>query len=223
MEDRPLPESQEVDDVDAYDVFASYPHKDKQAVRRIVKALEERGLRVWWDEKRIQEFSSISNAVQTGLGRSKVLLAYYSKAYLQSRACQWELTAAFVATEAVRGQARIVVANPERSRAHIHPVHLRDSLSTFNAPGSDENLESFCKAVTNQVQSLDSTFGSLCELASPRWYGAQPISATRFLGRLDSLWQIHSALTAHELPLSTKARPPGVAEIRSIVVYGVPI
>ena len=34
----------------AFDVFISHTSRDKPAVRRLAKALKERGIRVWFDE-----------------------------------------------------------------------------------------------------------------------------------------------------------------------------
>jgi len=34
-----------------YDFFISYPHKEREWVRRFVEALEHHNLKIWYDEK----------------------------------------------------------------------------------------------------------------------------------------------------------------------------
>ena len=67
--------------------------------------------------------------------RSRVLLAYYSQHYPTRRACQWELTAAFLAAQRLGDpRQRVLVINPERNAqgaplvGHIEPVQLRDAV-----------------------------------------------------------------------------------------------
>src|SRR5574341_772317 len=85
--------------VTKYDLFVSYPHAHKEVVVGIVTALRGRGLAVWYDEAEIEDFASITRSIVEGLARSKVLLAYYPALYPTRRACQWELTAAFLAAQ----------------------------------------------------------------------------------------------------------------------------
>lgn len=82
-----------------YDVFLSYPRVDAAPVKRIVESLRAAGLRVWFDETDIADFQSITGRIVQGLARSKALIAWYSANYVRSRACQWELTAAFLAAQ----------------------------------------------------------------------------------------------------------------------------
>jgi hypothetical protein len=59
-----------------------------------------------------------------------VLLTFYLAAYPKSRACQWELTAAYLAAERHGDPAeRILVGNPESGLQHLHPAELRDALA----------------------------------------------------------------------------------------------
>jgi hypothetical protein len=62
-----------------------------------VDGLGAAGLRVWRDDTEIADLAGITRAITDGLTHAKALLAYYSESYPQRRACQWELTAAFVA------------------------------------------------------------------------------------------------------------------------------
>jgi hypothetical protein len=112
-----------------YDVFFSYPHRDSREVKLILEALLTVGLKVWIDKSGISDFESITQSIVEGLARSKVLLAYYSLNYWRSRACQWELTAAFLTSQSEGDpRKRVLIINPEEKADHIHPVELRDEL-----------------------------------------------------------------------------------------------
>ena len=79
------------------DVFISYRRKDKERVLPLVRALEAESVSVWLDQSEINEFAPITAEIRTGLSECKALLAWYSSEYPKSRACQMELTAAFIA------------------------------------------------------------------------------------------------------------------------------
>jgi len=85
-----------------YDVFISYAHVEGANVDPIERALTEAGLRVFRDTTDIAPSSSITRAVEAALASSKSLLAYYSRRYPRHRACQWELTAAFLGARRAR-------------------------------------------------------------------------------------------------------------------------
>ncbi len=112
-----------------YDVFISYAHRDTDRVAPLVAALRERELEVWQDASDIAPFASITGRIVEGLGRAKTMLAWYSATYPTRRACQWELTAAFLAAQAEGDvNRRVLVVNPEDGAGHVVPVELRDQL-----------------------------------------------------------------------------------------------
>jgi hypothetical protein len=81
----------------SYDVFVSYPRADRDAVQALAHALREAGLTVFIDDQEIDDFARITTTITQSLAASKALLAYYSAAYPTRRACQWVLTAAYLA------------------------------------------------------------------------------------------------------------------------------
>lgn len=78
-------------------MFVSYPRTDRSAVQPLAQALRDGGLRVFVDDREIEDFAGITATITTSLAASKTLVAYYSAAYPTRRACQWELTAAYLA------------------------------------------------------------------------------------------------------------------------------
>src|SRR5512132_3947797 len=112
----------------SYDVFVSYPWADRAAVPPLAQALRDHGLRVFVDNPEIEDFTRITTTITHSLAASRVLLAYYSKQYPTRRACQWELTAAYLAAQRAGDPSRrILVLNPEPGLDHLHPGELRDA------------------------------------------------------------------------------------------------
>ena len=80
-----------------YDVFISYAHQDGRRFALSWLRFARKELRVFIDETEVGTVPLDSGAPwQRGIAKSKVLLAWYSDAYARSRACQWELSAAYL-------------------------------------------------------------------------------------------------------------------------------
>ncbi len=188
-----------------YDVFLSHAWADGDRPQQIAEALTQAGLRVWFDAAEIADFSSITRAVTEGLANSKALLAYYSATYPLRRACQWELTAAFLAAQSEGDpRRRVLVVNPESGPAHIHPIALRDA-KFLQAPTSDGEMERLVEAIVDQVGQLTTPLADIQPLTAPNWYGIKPVGSTRFVGRLKEMWEIHSLLHAGDVAQITGA------------------
>ncbi|MFJ2610216.1 TIR domain-containing protein [Streptomyces sp. NPDC087425] len=197
-----------------WDVFLSYSRKDAGHVRRLHEELIAAGLKVFTDESAVAGFAGISDTIRRALAASRVLLAYYSTGYPERPACQWELTAAFLAGLGEGDpRRRVLVVNPEPDTAHIHPVELRDTRH-----GEPETLVPDILAHLRQVPG-PMRLGT----EPPRVHGELPVTVGEFTGRLPELWRLHSALHVQEAPLvtgRTSARPvqlrglPGIGKTR---------
>jgi hypothetical protein len=186
-----------------WDVFLSYARRDHGEVRPIAESLHNRGLRVFVDEAAVNDFDSISQVIRRELASSLALLAFYSESYPTRRACQWELTVAYLAGQR-EGAAhrRVLVINPEADSDHIHPVELRDARH-WSVP-SAELLPTFADRVAEHVATLVSPIGQVETLTPVRWLPAPPrLGSPAFVGRLPHLWRLHSALHPHAAPLLT--------------------
>jgi tetratricopeptide (TPR) repeat protein len=180
-----------------YDVFLSHAWVDGDWPQRIADALAAVGLRVWFDAAEIDDFAGITYAVTEGLARSKTLLAYYSTAYPCRRACQVELTTAFLNAQSEGDpRRRVLVINPEEGSDHIHPIELRDAK--FRATPQDEAaLQQLVNSVVRHLSKLDGPLPGNQPRVAPPWHGMEPVSYLRFVGRFPEMWKIHSAL--HEV------------------------
>jgi len=189
----------------AYDVFLIHAWKNGERPQQLADALTKAGLRVWFDADEINDFASITRAVTEGLAKSKALVAYYSKTYPLRRACQWELTAAFLATQTEGDpRRRVLVINPEKGADHIHPIELRDAKFR-NAPINDCEMQQLVQAIVKHVGELSGPLADIHPLTAPAWYGMTPVGSTRFVGRLKEMWEVHSLLHAGDVAQITGA------------------
>jgi tetratricopeptide (TPR) repeat protein len=206
----------------SYDVFLSYHHADQVAARRLLAALHASKVKVFFDENDVEDFESISARLSQGVSRSKALLALYSVTYPTRRACQFELTAAFVAGQGVGDpRARVLVINPSQGIDHIQPVELRDALfRVLPEQASDAEVEAAAIAVARHVRRLTGLLGAVRRLDRAPWRGRRPVGSPTFVGRIATLWEIHSQLHESDLRPITGAVGPGVAQIVGLAGVG---
>jgi len=201
----------------AYDVFLSHAWADGDRPQQIADALAEEGLRVWFDAGEINDFASITNAVTAGLARSKALLAYYSKTYPLRRACQWELTAAFLAAQ-IEGdpRRRVLVINPENGTDHIHPIELRDAKSRKAPNDEGTALLELVRSVVQHVAALEGPLADIRPLTPPPWHGIKPLRYERFVGRFQEMWAMHSSLHETTVVQTTGASGQDIAQVTGL-------
>ncbi|GAA2451279.1 TIR domain-containing protein [Streptomyces mauvecolor] len=194
-----------------WDVFLSYSRQDAGQVRRLYEEFIAVGLTVFTDESAVAGFAGISDAIRSALADSRVLLAYYSTGYPERPACQWELTAAFLAGLGEGDpRRRVLVVNPEPDTTHIHPVELRDTRH-----GEPETLVADVLAHLRQIPGP-----MRLEAAPPRVHGELPGAIGQFTGRLPELWRLHSALHVQEAPLVTGRTLAGPVQLRGMPGIG---
>jgi hypothetical protein len=190
--------------VAGFDVFVSYAHADRERVLALRDALTATGLRVWLDDREIDTFTSITGAIERGLERSRVLLAFYSQAYPSRRACQWELTAALLAAQraGLDPRERILVVNPEPGAAHVEPVELRDALHAAAPATADQaGWQLLAGRVVAHLHGVSGELGALGVGSRPAWHGRAALGSARFVGRTRDMWAVHSALSATSVGL----------------------
>ncbi|NEB81399.1 toll/interleukin-1 receptor domain-containing protein [Streptomyces sp. SID14478] len=211
-----------------WDVFLSYSRSDADRVRPLADALRGAGLSVFTDEAGVASFAGISDTIRQELARSRVLLAYYSTGYPEREACQWELTAAYLAgLREGDPRRRVLVVNPEAAAAgggaaHIHPVELRDSRHALYRPEDGQALAALVADVRRHLAGLEGAMPLGEPPRSARWSpGPRPSAAGGpLLGRLPQLWYVHSALHAHTAPLVTGRAAARTVQIRGMAGVG---
>lgn len=201
-------------DGSSYDVFVSYAHRDETLVADLARELRRRGLRVWTDDTDIEDFSSISDGVVAGLQRSKALLAVYSTTYPHRPACQFELTAAYIAAQRIGDpRDRVLVVNPDADPDHVDPMELRDAK--YLIPGNGVPPDAIAAAVVKRVGGLKGPLGRSPSPTPPTWLPAPRADSPRFVGRRSDLWRLHSALHAPDTPL-VSTRTMAISHVRGL-------
>jgi hypothetical protein len=208
-----------------WDVFVSYSRSDAQQAGVLTAALREHGLRVFVDETAVDDFASITATITTALSRSKALLAVYSTDYPRRRACQWELTYAYLAGQREGDpRKRVLVVNPDTGADHVQPVELRDARH-WPWPATSEALERFATAVATHTAQLPTPMSGSW---SPAGVHTPPASwlpapartgSSRFTGRFTEQWHIHTALHRHHSPL---VAPSSTGSGRTAQLRGMP-
>src|SRR2546428_5400162 len=152
----PSPDGLPHDTVDSYDVFLSFTRTAPGAIEQteqLAQALHAKGLTVFRDV-RIDEFDGITAGLVNALAGSKVLLAHYSRQFPARYACQWELTAAFLAAQRYGDPRRRVLAiNPEGPLRtdHLEPIELADAkfFGPLRGPSDYDRLASLVDALVS--------------------------------------------------------------------------
>jgi hypothetical protein len=204
-----------------WDIFVSYSSSDARTIGVLVPALQAAGLRVFVDNTAVDDFTSITATITEALARCKVLLALYSADYPQRRACQWELTYAYLTGQHEGDpRRRILVINPEPSADHVHPVELRDARY-WPWPTGQENVDRLAERAAAHVASIPTPMGDRAHAPIVPWLPAPArTGSVRFTGRLSEQWRIHTALHRHRAPLVAQTGTGRAAQLRGMPGIG---
>ena len=122
-----------------YDLFISHASADKDDfVRPLVKALEARGYRVWFDEDRLVIGDSLRKSIDIGLSRAKRGLVILSPAFLGRNWPEWELSG-LVQRQNSEGETLIVPIWHDLSHKEIvkYSPSLADLVAIPSSAGVD--------------------------------------------------------------------------------------
>jgi hypothetical protein len=138
----------------------------------------------------VDDFASITATITEALAHS------------QRRACQWELTYAYLTGQREGDpRRRTLVLNPEPSSDHVHPVELRDARH-WPWPTTPEGLDRLAARVAEHVDTVATFMGAAADTPVVPWLPAPARTGSfRFTGRLPEQWRIHTALHRHRAPL----------------------
>ena len=131
-------ETPSTDDL-SWDVFVSHASEDKESFARpLAKALEGKGLKVWFDENTLKVGDSLRRSIDRGLARSRYGVVVISKAFLSKEWPQRELDG-LVAREDDGGKVVLPVWH-EITAADVkrRSPTLADRLAISSSKGVDE-------------------------------------------------------------------------------------
>ena len=196
-------------------LFISYSRRNKEQVYPLADALAQAGIDIWIDREEIDPLDDFPARIRDGLARSHALLAWYSPEYAQSSYCQKELTAAWICTQRLTRDAlsRILIVNPEEGVAHIAlgDVGRQNYLA---APNDAASPEKFIQAIRDKLAGLSGDFAALHQFKRPDWHPASQPGSSRFVGRLQELWRIHTAL--NPVGISDHENPSAMVQLTGL-------
>ena len=135
-----------------YDLFISHATEDKEDfVRPLAKALEEHGLRVWYDETELRVGDSLRRSIDRGLANSRYGVVVLSSAFFAKNWPQYELDG-LVAREMSAG-SKVVLP--------IWHKISKDEVLSFSPSLADK------VALNTSLQSVSEIAKQLAEVARP--------------------------------------------------------
>jgi tetratricopeptide (TPR) repeat protein len=199
-----------------YDVFFSYRRSDLARARPLLDALDDAGMRVWWDSREMPDNAAITLEIRGAIAGSKALIAFYSRDYPASGPCQQELTAAWTAAQQLGAPpySRVLVINPEAGFDHI-PAVLREQQSM----GWASDAFSFAwlsGRIQGHVRGLQGALAPAGLPAMPEYLGMTPVQAALFVGRVRPLWDLHGLLTANRMSIITGVTGQTAVQVRGL-------
>jgi tetratricopeptide (TPR) repeat protein len=188
------------------DVFLSYSSRDTgPAVKQFAEALSKHEVSTFFDEYTITSGDSITPSIEAAIAECRVFVAWFSKAYLDSEACIFEIARALSSSS--KAMPKIFIVNPEDDSDHITPRWLQ-SIRRFELR-HDQEIGSLVAAVQRRLSTERRPETS--DEKAPLWHGAyHPQAPAQVLGRGARLLEIFDAFHAGEHPDATKiltARP----------------
>jgi hypothetical protein len=123
----------------SYDVFISHASEDKDAIARpLFKALQARGVSVWFDEAELTLGDSLRRKIDDGLARCRYGIVILSPSFLEKEWPQRELDG-LVARETASGQKALLPVWHELTREMLlrHSPTLADRLAADTRKGLD--------------------------------------------------------------------------------------
>lgn len=100
-------------------VFVSYCSKDRDAVRTLAYALEERGITCWWDQWEIDAGTDIVAAINRGLDGADAGIVVFSD---QSRESRWVEAESNYLTYARIQESKVLIPVMAHADAWVPPL-----------------------------------------------------------------------------------------------------
>ncbi|MGW5352394.1 toll/interleukin-1 receptor domain-containing protein [Streptomyces sp. NPDC004031] len=204
----------------SYDLFVCYSSADRLQVVRIAELMRRQGLRVWLDDWELKPGDSIIKHVESGIQRSRFMLAIVSENSMKSHWVQHELSASLF-IEASRGSVEVIAAVVGGAGFEDLPQELRRKhcLDMRSASGEAESVSRLVDLIRPELRKARELKESL---RNPQDNDAETIS---LLSRHSSEYGDQSIQIAALRGLSKLSGNAAVLEIarRSLDTFGMKV
>ncbi len=133
-----------------WDVFISHAHEDKdEIVRPLAHALQDQGLRVWYDEFEMRLGDSLRRKIDQGIARSAFGVVVLSTAFFAKNWAQYELDG--LVTRSVDGEQVLLPLWHKITKAEViaQSPSLADKLARSTSDSTMEELAAEIADVVN--------------------------------------------------------------------------
>lgn len=141
VQGRDVPPGVDDDGEREYDVFVSHASEDKdEVVRPLAKALQDSGLRVWYDEFELRIGDSLRRKIDMGLARSRFGVVVLSSAFFKKGWTNYELDG--IVTRAVSGEQVVLPVWHEVTKKQVieYSPSLADKVARSTATHTIEEI-----------------------------------------------------------------------------------
>jgi len=140
-----------------WDVFISHASEDKDDVARpLAKALDEMGLRVWFDEFTLRAGDSLTKSINYGLQNSKYGIVIISDSFLTKKWTQRELNGLFAKEEEVKVIIPVWHGVTEKKVRSFYPI-LADLVALKSTTKIDVLVKDLLRAMNLPFMGADLT------------------------------------------------------------------
>ena len=137
-----------------YDVFVSYSHKDAPFVRRLVNALEARGIKAWYDSEVLRVGENFMRQIGDALEQSRYFLLVISPDYLANQWTSFELGVALSAAS-TKGARVIPVVVRKSDLSALPGLRLLRRHQFLDATPTWESAEQIAAEVAGVVRQVE--------------------------------------------------------------------
>ncbi len=129
-----------------WDVFISYASEDRPLAQELADALEEEGLKVWYDETVLKLGDSLRRSIDRGLAESRYGLVILSPAFFAKSWTQYELDG-LVTRDLVTKTILPVWHNVDRKLVARYSPTLADRVAVSTEHGLDKVVDKIMEVV----------------------------------------------------------------------------
>lgn len=138
-----------------WDVFISHASEDKESIARpLAQKLQQKGLRVWYDENNIKWGSHLTISIDEGLRNSRYGIVIFSKSFFKKKWTQHELEGLFALMMATGRNLILPI------RHNITQIELTQRAPMFanifnksSEDGVDNLVEEVCKIMKSETNT----------------------------------------------------------------------
>ncbi|MEW1827239.1 tetratricopeptide repeat protein [Streptomyces sp. NPDC088196] len=182
-----------------YDVFICYRWDDtKQLADELHQELTAIGLRVFQDERSMDDWDEMAPEIRAALLSSRLLLPLVTPGFPRSVHCRQEVHLALDCAFRLGRTDRVMAVT-----SGVRPDDIRPSeLSRYRTPRQGRSARVLAVRIAQRVRALaaedDGTFGDAPLPSSPDWFPEHLPGGRHFHGRHAELWEIHEGLRAKD-------------------------